>query len=76
MHQLEDDAALVHHTCLDDLDAYVVDRNALLHTLTALPQTFGELSKKMRVAKVKRVDFVTDIYNSIKSAEGRRRGTF
>ena len=33
-HQLEDDAALVHRPCLDDLGAYVVDRNALLHALT------------------------------------------
>ena len=68
MHQLEDDAALVHHPCLDG--------NALLHALTTLPQTFGELSKKLFsvVPKVNRVDLVTDTYkdNSIKSAERRR----
>ena len=79
MHQLEDDAALVHRPCLDYLCAYVVDGNALLHALSALPQTFGELSKKLFsvLPKVKRVDITTDTYkdNSIKSAEGRRRGT-
>ena len=72
-HQLEDDAMLVHHHCLDDLGAYVVDGNTLLHTVTVLPQTFGELSKKLSsmLPKVKTVDFVTDTYkeNSIKSAE-------
>ena len=37
MHQLEDDAALVHHPCLDDLGAYVVDGNVLLqHSLLCL----------------------------------------
>ena len=46
MDQFEDDAALVHHTCLDDLGAYVDDGNALLQALTAMPHTFGELSKK------------------------------
>ena len=50
MHQLEDDAALVHHPCLDDLGAYVVDGNALLHALTALPQTFVELSESVQPA--------------------------
>ena len=81
MHQREDDAALVHHPCLDNLGAYVVDGNTLLHALTALPQTFGELSKKLFsvLPKVKRVrvDFVTDTYkdNPIKSAERRRRRT-
>ncbi|KAI0240668.1 hypothetical protein LSAT2_008579 [Lamellibrachia satsuma] len=49
--------------------------NALLHALTALPQTFGELSEKVFsvLPKLKRVDFVTDIYkdNSVKSAERR-----
>ena len=74
LHQLEDDAALVHHPCLDDLGAYVVDRNALLHALTALPQTLGELSEKVfnLLPKVKRVD--TYKGNSIKSAERRRQG--
>ena len=47
MHQLEDDAALVHHPCLDDLGAHVVDGNALVQALTALSQTLGELSKKL-----------------------------
>ena len=79
MYQIEDDAALVHHPCIDDLDAYVVDGNALLLALTALPPTFEELSDKMFsvMPKVKRVDFVTDTYkeNSIKSAEIRRQGT-
>ena len=79
MHQIEYDAALVHHPCIDDLDAYVVDGNALLLALTALPPTFGELSDKMFsvMPKVKRVDIVTDTYkeNSIKSAERRRQGT-
>ncbi|KAI0232364.1 hypothetical protein LSAT2_017296 [Lamellibrachia satsuma] len=55
---------------------YVDDGNALLHALTALSQTFGELSKKLLtlLPKVRRVDFVTDINkdNSIKSAERRR----
>ena len=76
MHQREDDAATVHYPCLDDLGVYVVDRNALLHALTALPQTLGELSDKLFsiLPNVKRVDFVTDTYkdNSVKSAETRR----
>ena len=33
MHQLEDDAALVHRPCLDDLGVYTVDGNALLYYL-------------------------------------------
>ena len=71
MHQLEDVAALVHDPCLDDLGAYVVDRNALLPAFTALSQTFEELSEKLfsLLPKVERVDFVTDTYkdNSAKT---------
>ena len=40
MHQLEDDATLVDHPCIDDLGAYIVDGNTLLHALTALSQTY------------------------------------
>ena len=43
-----DKAKLMHQ--LEDLDAYVVEGNALLQALTALPQTFGELSETVQRA--------------------------
>ncbi|KAI0236578.1 hypothetical protein LSAT2_012875 [Lamellibrachia satsuma] len=49
MHQLEDDAALEHHPCLDDLGAYVVDGNALLqHSLLCLRHLESCLRKNKR----------------------------
>jgi hypothetical protein len=79
MHRLEDETAVVDHPKLEELGAYIVDGNALLQSLIALPQTFGELSEKVFsvLPKVKRLDFVTDTYkdNSIKAAERSRRGT-
>ena len=58
---------------------YIIDGNALLQSLTTLPQTFGLLARSVfsLLPREKRVDFVTDSYleHSIKSIERHRRGT-
>ncbi|KAK3107392.1 hypothetical protein FSP39_013623 [Pinctada imbricata] len=58
--------------------AYIIDGNALLHSLLSLPETFGQVARKVFeiIPRAKRVDFVTDTYvcNSIKESENERRG--
>ncbi|KAK3745436.1 hypothetical protein QZH41_005085 [Actinostola sp. cb2023] len=58
---------------------YVIDGNALLQAMVAIPSTFGDLADSVfeQLPKVHRVDFVTDSYHplSIKEVERSRRGT-
>ena len=55
-----------------------IDGNALFHSITDLPSTFGDLAKKIlkTLPNSKYIHFVTDTYkaNSIKDAERERRG--
>ena len=82
-----DKAALMHK--LEEEDSYkapdkesnhihIIDGNALFHSLSQIPETFGEVAQKIfnSLPKVKRVHFLTDNYKdvSIKSAERLRRG--
>ena len=57
---------------------YIVDGNAVLQAMVALPETFGDLALKLfnTLPKSTDVHFVTDRYlhNSIKSTERSRRG--
>ena len=57
----------------------VVDGNALIHSLTEIPTTYGELAERIFscLPKTSSVHFVTDTYklDSIKSAERLRRGS-
>ena len=52
---------------------YIIDGNALLHSLTELPTSFDQVAEKVfnALPKVERVDFVTDSYHadSIKAVE-------
>ena len=54
----------------------IIDGNALFHSVTEVPSTYGELAKKIfnTLPKSKCIHFVTDTYKhqSIKSAERER----
>ena len=56
----------------------VIDGNALFHSITTLPETFGELALAILKSfpKSKNIHFITDSYipSSIKAAERERRG--
>ena len=56
----------------------IVDGNALFHSLTEVPETFGDIATKIFQITPKANDFVfsTDMYraNSVKSQERVRRG--
>ena len=58
-----------------DNEAYVIDGNHYFHSLIGLPDTFGQLAKKVldSLPESKRVDFVTDSYkpDSIKGRQSR-----
>jgi len=58
-----------------DNEAYVIDGNHYFHSLIGLPDTFGQLAKKVldSLPEAKRVDFVTDSYkpDSIKGRQSR-----
>ena len=78
LHKMEDDEITVSQ--LPTLsDVHIIDGNALLQSLTALPQTFGELALKVfdSLPRSQVVHFVTDSYSevSIKSTERIRRGS-
>lgn len=82
-----DKAKLLHHlekgmTTTDQPEGdviHILDGNALLHSLTALPNSFEQVAEKVfsLLPKVERVDFVTDSYHtdSIKAIERQRRGS-
>ncbi|EDO34946.1 predicted protein [Nematostella vectensis] len=81
--------ATILHFLTDDYDGdtlypsgrclYIQDGNALFHSLTQLPPTFGEICLQMLDQMVAKKDFIfsTDSYheNSIKSQERIRRGS-
>lgn len=77
MQKLEDESALQIPAKERD-HVHIIDGNALFHTLTNLPETFGELAYNIFCAlpKVAKVHFLTDNYkeHSIKSLERMRRG--
>ena len=58
---------------------HIIEGNAMLQSLVAIPDTFEELAESVfnQLPKAKRVDFITDTYKpqSIKSYERTRRGT-
>lgn len=58
---------------------HIIDGNAILQSLTAVPDTFDELAESFfnQLLKAKCVDFITDTYKqqSIKSYERTRRVT-
>ena len=58
---------------------FIIDGNALFHSILDIPTTFGELAKKIFscLPKSSTIHFVTDTYrdNSIKRAERERRGS-
>ena len=57
---------------------YIIDGNALFHSLNKVPETFGEVAKKVFtfLPQVSKDHFLTDNYKdySIKSIEIIRRG--
>lgn len=63
----------------DDVVMDIIDRNATYHTMTKIPSTFGEISKKILSFDPQNTQtiFSTDSYHrdSVKSAESRRRET-
>ena len=77
----------LHHleTCLQPLPptnepvVNVIDGNVKLYVLSLIPDIFQGVAETVldRLAKSSSVDFVTDISNenSIKSFDGKRRGT-
>ena len=57
---------------------FIIDVNALFHSITDITTTYGELAKKLFICLPKTsIHFVTDTYkeDSIKRAERERRGT-
>lgn len=64
LHTLETDQAAIVNPGNDKISAYIIDGNALLHSLTSIPDNFGQLAGKVFncLSKVNRIDFVTDTY--------------
>ena len=77
MHRLEEASSL--KSPQSEFQIHVIDGNALFHTLTQLPDTFGEIAFHIFAAlpKTTKIHFLTDNYKhtSIKSLERSRRGT-
>ena len=77
MTKLEEEAAYKHPK-KESEHVHVIDGNALFHSLTQIPETFGEVAEQLfkSLPKVKRVHFLTDNYHdvSIKLTERQRRG--
>lgn len=77
LHLLESDVEAPLTPKLED-SVYIIDGNAVLHSLVDIPPTFVQLAKKVFdiLPKVPRIDFVTDTYKqlSIKEFERARRG--
>ena len=79
MHNLEKEASYSYIAPDKDRDhIHIIDGNALFHTLSQIPETFGEVAHKIftSLPKVEKLHFLTDNYNdvSIKSIERMRRG--
>ena len=77
MHNLE--AASSHKSPSKERNhIYVIDGNALFHSLNKIPETFGEVARTVfnSLPGVSKVHFLTDNYkeDSIKSTERIRRG--
>lgn len=78
MHKLEDPSAITDvDRKTNEEQTVIIDGNALLHSLTSIPETFGQLAEKIfnLLPNTKSVHFVTDTYNhnSIKCPERLRR---
>ena len=77
MHNLED-ASSQKSPAKGRNHIYVIDGNALFHRLNKIPETFGELARKVfnSLPQLSKVHFLTDNYkeDSIKSIERIRRG--
>ena len=74
MHKLEDPSTIqISIQEKGEHDVYVMDGNALFHSLTSLPDTFGQLAFKIFCAlpKVSKVHFVTDTPGQF--YQGRRK---
>ena len=78
LHYIESPIEVTPERPKDDV-VYVFDGNALLQSLTNIPDTFEGVAETVfnQLQKVNRVDFVTDTYHpqSIKSYERQRRGS-
>ncbi len=78
LHKLEDKSAVTVVGPAPEA-IHIVDGNAVIHSMTSLPDNFAQLAAKVffMLPQAQRVDFVTDTYKdqSIKFAEHDRRGT-
>ena len=79
LHKLENNIHQSQNTEVSKDDVYILDGNVLLHSLVSIPETYGQLARKIFncLPPVSVLHFVTDTYKemSIKSTERLRRGT-
>ena len=81
MHKLEQNLSTISQglSSLPNDKVHIIDGNVLIHTVSSVPDTFGQLAKKifLMLPQVGQIHFVTDTYNelSIKTTERIRRGT-
>ena len=81
MHKLEQNLSTISQSLssLPNDKVHIIDGNVLIHTVSSVPDTFGQLAKKifLMLPQVGQIHFVTDTYNelSIKTTERIRRET-
>ena len=67
MHKLEDKVIPETQTDISNEDIFILDGNLLLHSLVSIPETFGQLARKVFncLPPVSVLHFVTDTYREL-----------